>query len=139
MGENATVGQVKIRSVQYLGRDGWVQLSKVGGAEGSRWSMPVVMECRSYSVTLDELLESRRARGEVIKQQSDEIARLRSMLRRHHLFRLGLDKEDLALSDGKGGWLPVAPSDDYRGSEMYNSTMKALGRSVFVPEEPGDG
>ncbi len=69
MGENATVGQIKIRSVQYLGRDGWVQLSKVGGAEGSRWSMPVAMKCRSYSVTLDELLESRRARGEVMKQQ----------------------------------------------------------------------
>ena len=79
MGENATIGQVKIRSVQYLGRDGWVQLSKVGGAEGSRWSMPVAMECRSYSVTLDELLESRRARGEIIKRQSDEIERLKAV------------------------------------------------------------
>ena len=63
-----TPDSVKIRSVQFLGRDGWVQISKVGG-EGFQWDMPVVMECRSYSVTLDELLESRRARGEVIKEQ----------------------------------------------------------------------
>ena len=74
-----TTNSIKVRSVQFLGRDGWVQLSKVGG-EGSRWNMPVAMECRSYSVTLDELLESRRARGEVIKRQSDEIERLRAVI-----------------------------------------------------------
>jgi hypothetical protein len=73
-----TTNSIKIRSIQFLGRDGWVQLRKVGG-EGSRWDMPVAMECRSYSVTLDELLESRRARGEIIKRQSDEIERLKAV------------------------------------------------------------
>jgi len=74
-----TTNSIKIRSVQFLGRVGWVQLSKVGD-EGFRWDMPVAMKCRSYSVTLDELLESRRARGEVIKRQSDEIERLRGAI-----------------------------------------------------------
>lgn len=77
-----TTNSIKIRSIQFLGRDGWVQLSKVGGAEDSRWDMPVAMECRSYSVTLDELLESRRARGVVIKRQSDEIERLGGALQK---------------------------------------------------------
>ena len=74
-----TTNSIKIRSVQFLGRDGWVQLSKVGG-EDSRWDMPVAMEGRSYAPTIDELLGSRRSRGEVIKQQSDEIDGLRAAL-----------------------------------------------------------
>ena len=63
-----TTDSVKIRRVQYLGRDGWTQLTKVGG-ESFQWNMPVVQQAQSYAPTLDELLESRRARGEVIKEQ----------------------------------------------------------------------
>ena len=89
--ENFNRGKVKIRSVQFLGRDGWVQLSKVGG-EASRWDMPVVGPNKSYAPTLDELLESRRARGEVIKRQSAERDRLKQALADAHGLLISYEK-----------------------------------------------